>query len=100
MADIRGMKILSLFALIASTALASPAPAPVSGIISRDSTGYLVKAEVIQHYSRLCLQYPKMGVKPGDGVFIVDADVFHLDAAHFKDYTVMLAREQRGDKGT
>jgi hypothetical protein len=99
MADSKGMKTLSLFALIASTALASSAPA-VTGIISRDSTGYLVKAEVIQHYTRLCLQFPKMGDKPGDGVFIVDTDVFHLDTAHFKDYTVMLSREQHAEKGT
>jgi hypothetical protein len=93
------MKILSLFALLASVALADPAAAPLPGVISQDSTGYLVKAALIQHYSQLCGLYPKMGDKPGDGVFVIDEDVFHLDAKHFSDYIVMLGRQMNGDQG-
>jgi hypothetical protein len=98
--DIPGMKILPLFLLLASVALAdpAPAPAPVAGVISQDSTGYLVKAALIQHYSKLCERYPNLGDRPGDGVFVIDEDVFHLDAQHFKDYLTMLAREQQDGK--
>jgi hypothetical protein len=92
------MKLLALFLLLASVALADPAPAPVAGIISQDSTGYLVKAVLIQHYSKLCDRYPNMGDRPGDGVFVIDEDVFHLDSQHFKDYVTMLAREQQDGK--
>ena len=35
-----------------------------------------------------------MGDKPGDGVFVIDPDTFHLDTRHFSDYLAMLDTEQ------
>ncbi len=94
------MKALTFLALLAtaSIAVAAPAGQPVAGIISQDDTGYLVKAELIQHYTKLCKMFPAMGDKPGDGVFVVDEGVFHLDSAHFTDYVRMLAREKDSAK--
>jgi hypothetical protein len=92
--DMEGMKSFALFALLASAAFANPAADSVTGIISQDNTGYIVRAEVIQQYTRLCKLFPQVGDKPGDGVFVVDEGVFHLDAAHFNDYVAMLEREQ------
>jgi hypothetical protein len=93
-----GMKTLALFALLGSVAFANPAPAPVAGVILQESSGYLVKAELIQHYTLLCRRYPAMGDKPGDGVFVIDEGLFHLDPKNYNDYVVMLQREQRGEK--
>jgi hypothetical protein len=93
------MKTICLLALLASTALAESVSAPVAGVILEERSGYLVKAELVQHYSKLCKLYPTMGDKPGDGVFVIDEGLFHLDAKHYQDYVTMLAREQRGDKG-
>jgi hypothetical protein len=87
------MKTLALFALLASSALAAPAPARVDGVVSQDKTGYIVKTELVQHYTRLCKLYPQLGDKPGDGVFVLDEGVFHLDTVHYKHYLAMLARE-------
>jgi hypothetical protein len=93
------MKTFALLALLASVTLAdpaapaAPAAAPVAGVISQDDTGYVVKTEVIQDYTRLCKLFPNLGVKPGDGVFVVDEGVFHLDTEHYNDYVAMLARE-------
>jgi hypothetical protein len=102
------MKALSFLALLAtaSIAVAAPAALPASvtaaktvvGIISQDDTGYVVNAELIQHYTKLCKMFPSMGDKPGDGVFVVDEGVFHLDSAHFTDYVRMLAREKDSAK--
>jgi hypothetical protein len=91
--DIGVMKTLALFALLATAAFANPASTPVEGVISQDATGYLVKTEVIQHYTRLCKLFPQFGDKPGDGVFVVDEGVFHLDTAHYNDFLTMAARE-------
>ena len=49
---------------------------------------------MIQHYTRLCKMYPQLGDKPGDGVFVLDEGVFHLDTVHYQHYVAMLAREQ------
>jgi len=94
------MKTLSLFALLASVALANPAPSPASvtplvpGVILHERSGYLVKAALVQNYTKLCKKYPDMGDKPGDGVFVIDEGLFHLDAKQYQDYVAMLARDQ------
>ena len=88
------MKILVLLSLAASIALASPAGTPDSGVISQDDTGVVVNASLVRHYAELCHQFPDLGVKEGDGVFVIDADTFHLDTKHYLVYLTMQLQEQ------
>jgi hypothetical protein len=79
--------------LLASLALGSLAHAnPV--ILASDTTGITANAELIRDYSRLCERFPQFGDKAGDGVFIVDADHFHLDSKHYNDYRKMAQLEK------
>ena len=88
---IDGMK--KLLPLLASLALGPLAHAnPV--ILATDATGITANAELIRHYSSLCERFPQFRDKAGDGVFIVDADHFHLDSKHYKDYLKMAQLEK------
>jgi hypothetical protein len=82
-------KLLSLLCLaLVSVAHASPA------ILASDAKGVTANADLIRHYSSLCERFPQFGDKAGDGVFILDADKFHLDSKHYADYLKMCQLEQ------
>jgi hypothetical protein len=83
-------KLLLLSACFALVSAVHASPA----VLDSDATGVVANAELIRHYASLCEHFPQFGDKVGDGVFILDADRFHLDSKHYEDYLKMSKLEK------
>ena len=80
----------------------SPDPRPPPSFLSEDGAGAYCNEALVANYSRLCLKYPEMGTKPGDGVWLsLDQSfqvIFHLSWKAKATYDLMVERERKERK--